>query len=129
MAATESLSKRERQIMDLVFASAPVSVEQVRARMQDPPSYSSVRATMRILEGKGHLRHEVIGKKYVYRPTQPRDNAGRSAIQRVVDTFFRGSPLQAFAALLDVSESSMSEEERRRLRDMIDTARLARRSG
>lgn len=127
--AAETLSKRERQIMDIVFATAPVSVEEVRQRLPDPPTYSSVRATMAILERKGHLRHEVHGKRYVYLPTQPRSSAGRSALQRVVQTFFRGAPIQAFAALLDASGDELSESERQRLRAMIDEAQRKRQRG
>src|SRR5712675_1322946 len=94
------LSRREREIMDIVYARGKVSAADVAAALADPPSYSSVRALLRILEEKGHLRHREDGPRYIYLPTEPRAQASRSALRRVVDTFFDGSLSGAVAALV-----------------------------
>jgi predicted transcriptional regulator len=117
------LSRRERQIMDIIYAGGPASVSQVRRAMADPPSYSAVRALMRILEHKGHLRHKAEGKKYIYLPTRSRRSASRSAARRLLRTFFDGSTEQALAALLDVSPTGPTPEELDRLARIIENAR------
>jgi predicted transcriptional regulator len=91
--------------------------------MPDPPSYSAVRAMLRILEGKGHVRHEQDGPRYVYAPTLPRERAKRSALRHLLDTFFDGSAEQAVAALLDDSSTELSDEQLARLSRLIDQAR------
>src|SRR5918993_4708630 len=113
MAQPEQLSRRERQIMDIIYARGQASAAEVTAALPDPPSYSAVRALLRILEQKGHLRHEEEGPRYVFLPTVPRDRARRSALRNVVRTFFDGSAAQAAAALID--QSQLSDEDFQRL--------------
>src|ERR671925_464450 len=96
----EALSRRERQIMDIIYARGQATAAEVTAALPDPPSYSAVRALLRILEQKGHLRHEQDGPRYVFLPTVPRDRARRSAMRHLVRTFFDGSTEDAVAALL-----------------------------
>ena len=117
------LSRRERQIMDVIYARGEASVAEVRDGMPDPPSYSAVRALLRILEEKGHLRHRSVGNRYIYAPTRSRRAASRSALRRLLHTFFDGSTEQAVAALLDVSPGGLSDEEMDRLRRLIERAR------
>jgi predicted transcriptional regulator len=121
--AQNQLSRRERQIMDVVYRLGKSSVTEVLERLPDPPSYSAVRALMRILEEKGHLSHEQDGPRYVYLPTVPRDAAQASALSHLVRTFFGGSAEAAVAALLDLPEHGMSEGELARLSHLIDDAR------
>jgi predicted transcriptional regulator len=121
--AQNQLSRRERQIMDVVYRLGKSSVTDVLERLPDPPSYSAVRALMRILEEKGHLSHEQDGPRYVYLPTVPRDAAQASALSHLVRTFFGGSAEAAVAALLDLPEHGMSEGELTRLSRLIDDAR------
>ncbi len=118
-----SLSRRERQIMDVVYRLGRAAVGDVLERIPDPPSYSAVRALMRILEEKGHLTHEQDGPRYVYLPTVPADTAQRSALTHLVRTFFQGSTGAAVAALLDLDDGALSEAELERLSKMIDQAR------
>ena len=120
---TAKLSRRERQIMDIIFERGQATAAEVLEQLPDPPSYSAVRAMLRILEEKGHLKHHQDGPRYVYQPTQSRQDARDSAIQRVVRTFFDGSTEQAMAALLDLSSSNMSEQDLDRLQQMIEQAR------
>ncbi len=117
------LSRRERQILDILYQRGKASAADVLAAMEDPPSYSAVRAMLRILEEKGHVRHETEDLKYVYAPTVPRDKAKRSAVKHLLETFFAGSPEQAMAALLDVSSRRLTREELDRMSRMIDEAR------
>lgn len=117
------LSRRERQIMDIVFELGQVTAAEVLDKLPDPPSYSAVRAMLRILEEKGHLRHHQVGPRYVFQPTLSRQDARDSAIQRVVRTFFAGSTEQAMAALLDLSSADMNEKDLDRLQEMIEQAR------
>jgi len=121
--ALERLSRRERQIMELIYASGQATATEILDRLPDPPSYSAVRALLRILETKGHLRHVVDGIRYVFLPTVAPDRARRSAMQSVIHTFFEGSPEKAVAALLDVSRSELSEEELDRISRLIEIAR------
>lgn len=117
------LSRRERQIMDAIYRLGRATAAEVLERLPDPPSYSAVRAMLRILEEKGHLRHERDGVRYVYLPTVPRDSARESALKHLVRTFFNGSTGAAMAALLDISEEDMSAKELDRLSHLIDQAR------
>lgn len=117
------LSRRERQIMDIIYPRGQASVAEVHQAMPDPPSYSAVRALMRILEDKGHLKHKAEGNKYIYLPTRSRKQASRSAARRLLQTFFDGSTEQALAAMLEVSPSSPTQEELARLAGIIDKAR------
>jgi predicted transcriptional regulator len=120
------LSRRERQIMDVLYRDGKASVAEVLAGIPDPPSYSAVRAMLRILEEKGLVRHEQIGAKYVFVPTVKRDAAKRSALRHVVNTFFEGSAAQVMAALVEMSGENLSGEELARLRRLIDDARKDR---
>jgi predicted transcriptional regulator len=117
------LSRRERQIMDVVYRLGKAAVNDVLERLPDPPSYSAVRALMRILEEKGHLQHEQDGPRYVYIPTVPRDAAQGDALSHLVRTFFGGSTEAAVAALLELPENGMSGDELDRLSRLIDDAR------
>src|SRR5215211_7731787 len=117
------LSRRERQIVDILYARGRATAADVQAALPDPPSYSAVRAMLRILEEKGHIRHEQDGPRYVYLPTIARDNAQRTAMRHILQTFFDGSAEQAISALLDDRSSRLSAAELDRLALMIDTAR------
>ena len=117
------LSRRERQIIDILYARGPATAAEVLSALPDPPSYSAVRAMLRILEEKGHVRHEQDGPRYVYAPTVARENAKKSALRHVLHTFFDGSASQALSALLDDQSSKLSETELDRLAGMIERAR------
>jgi len=117
------LSRRERQIMDALYELGRATAAEVRERLPDPPSYSAVRAMLRILEDKGHLRHEQDGPRYVFSPAVPREQARESALRRVVRTFFDGSPESAMSALLDLGVEDLDEKALRRLADRIAEAR------
>lgn len=116
------LSRRERQIVDALFRLGRASAAEVRAEIPDAPSYSAVRALLRILEDKGHVRHEQDGPRYVYMPTVARESAKRSALRHMVQTFFEGSTTQAITALLD-SSSKLSDADLDRLAHMLAEAR------
>lgn len=117
------LSRRERQIMEIVYQRGRATVAEVLEDLPDPPSYSAVRALLRILEEKGHLKHEQDGPRYVYMPTVPRAQARDSAMKRLVRTFFDGSPEKAAAAFLDMSAAELSDDDLDRLAEMIEQAR------
>jgi BlaI family transcriptional regulator, penicillinase repressor len=117
------LSRRERQIIDILYAQGRGTAAEVQAQLPDPPSYSAVRAMLRILEEKGHVRHEQDGPRYVYLPTVARESAKRSAMRHMLQTFFNGSAEQAISALLDDSTSKLSDAELDRLAQMIEQAR------
>ena len=118
------LSRREREIMDVVHREGRATAAAVRAALASPPSYSAVRALLRILEEKGHLRHEVDGPRYVYLPTVAREQAKRSALQHLLHTFFQGSESQVMAALVDLSPKGLDEREIRRIKQLIDDVRV-----
>jgi BlaI family transcriptional regulator, penicillinase repressor len=119
----DQLSRRERQIMEVIYAAGKATVTEVLDALRDPPSYSAVRALLRILETKGHLRHVIEGTRYIFLPTLSPDRARRSAMRSMIQTFFQGSPEKAVAALLEVSRSGISDEELSRISQMIDKAR------
>jgi predicted transcriptional regulator len=121
--AHRDLSRRERQILDILYKNGRASAAEVQAVLPDPPSYSAVRALLRILEDKGHVRHEQDGPRYVYLPTVARDHAKRSALRHILQTFFDGSAEQAISALLDESSAKLSSAELDRLARLIDGAR------
>ena len=123
MNSPDGLSRRERQIMDILYQRGKSSATEVREAMPDAPSYSAVRAMLRVLEDKGHVRHQAEGLKYVYLPTVTREKAKRSAVKHLLDTFFHDSPEQVVAALLDVSSTRMTREELNRMSEMIDRAK------
>ena len=119
--ANDPLSRRERQILDILYARGSATAAEVKDSLPDPPSYSAVRALLRILEEKGHARHETEGTRYVYLPSVPRESARTSALSRIVQTFFDGSAAQAAAALVD--SGSLSDDDLTRLSEMIERAR------
>src|SRR4051794_6811666 len=120
MSTPGSLSRRERQIMDILYQRGKASASEVREAMEAAPGYSAVRAMLRVLEEKGHVRHQAEGLKYVYVPTVARDKAKRSAVKHLLDTFFAESPAQVVAALLDVSATKLSREDLDRMSEMIE---------
>ncbi len=123
MSGLAQLSRRERQIMEILYERGKASAAEVRQAMPDAPGYSAVRALLRVLEQKGHVRHEEQGLKYVYLPVVARNKASRSAVKQLMDTFFAGSPEQIVAALLDVSSARLTREELDRMAAMIEQAK------
>lgn len=123
------LSRRERQVMDILFREGQATASDVQAAMPDPPSYSAVRAMLRILEEKGHLRHEQDGPRYVYKPVVARERARKSAMKHLLHTFFEGSHEQAVAALLDEGSRSLSAGELDRLAAIIEKHRVKEGAG
>src|SRR3954471_24747854 len=117
-----SLSRRERQIMDVIYRRGRATAAEVLEDLPDPPSYSAVRAMLRLLEEKGHVRHEQDGPRYIFLPTVNRDRARKSALKHVVRTFFDGSATDAVAALLD-ADAKLTEKDLDRLSVMIQNAR------
>ncbi len=117
----KSLSRREREIMDIIYETKEASAQQVMERLASPPSYSAVRALLRVLEQKGHLVHRQDGPRYVYVPRLAKDR--RSALAHLKQTFFDGSTADVVAALLDASDDDLSEADYRRLSQLIDKAR------
>jgi predicted transcriptional regulator len=123
MKGQKNLSRRERQIMDVIYELREATENQVLERLPRPPSYSAVRALLRVLEQKGHLAHRQDGPRYIYAPTWPKERARRSALKHLLQTFFDGSTEDAVAALLDISEESLSAEDYRRLLELVRKAR------
>ncbi len=124
------LSRREREIMDVIYRMGRATAAEVLDQLADPPSYSAVRALLRVLEDKGHLRHEEDGQRYVFHgqryvflPTVPLERARQSALRQLLHTFFDGSTEQAVAALLDLSSTRLSDAELERLSRLIADAR------
>lgn len=107
--------------MDVIYARGQATAAEVTSELPDPPSYSAVRALLRILESKGHVKHQQAGPRYIYVPTVPRDRARRSAMRNLIRTFFDGSAAQAAAALID--HAKLSDEEFERLAAVIEKAR------
>ncbi len=118
-----TLSRRERQIMDIIYQRGKATAAEVMEGLPDPPSYSAVRALLRVLEEKGHVRHKQDGPRYVFYPTVSRDRARESALKQVVGTFFEDSAEQAVATLLDMSAQDMSESDLDRLAELIEQAK------
>ena len=123
MGETSELSRRERQIMDVVFAFGEATVNQVVDHIPDAPTPMAVRRLMHILEEKGKLRRKKNGREVVYLPRETKSRAGRSAFQRVLETFFGGSLEEALAAHLHSRKDRLTDEERLRLIDLIDRAK------
>src|SRR5262245_49307263 len=118
-----NLTKRERQIMNVLFELGQATAAEVLERLPEPPSYSAVRALLRLLEEKGHVRHVKEGQRYVYRPVDSPRDARRSALREVVRTFFRGSVEQAVAAMVDGSAGKLDDEELDRILALVERAR------
>ena len=122
----DGLSRRERQIMDIIFARGSATAADVVAALPDPPTKTAIRTLMRILEEKGHLKHELRGREFVYLPTQARARAAQSAFHRVLKTFFEGSLEKAVAAHLAAPGSKLSPTELERLANLIQQAKSKR---
>ena len=116
------LSRREREVMDIVHEAGTATAAQIRERMAEPPTYSAVRSVLRILVNKGHLVSEQDGARYLYSPTVPASRARLSAMRHVVKTFFGGSVESAVTALLEFEDTRLSREERARIEALIDRA-------
>jgi predicted transcriptional regulator len=123
MSLEHQLSRRERQIMDVLHARESATASEVRAALPDAPGNSAVRTLLRILEDKGHIKHHQEGARFVYAPRVSRETASQSALQRVVSTFFQGSASQAMAALLENADTLISDDELKELQKMIHQAR------
>jgi len=117
------LGRRERQIMEAVYARGQASVSDVLEALADPPSYSAVRAMLNLLEEKGHLRRKKTGRKFVYLPTVPLERARRSALRNLLNTFFSGSATQAVASLIELENKRLSPEDLERLSRLVDEAK------
>jgi BlaI family penicillinase repressor len=117
------LSRRERQIMDVIYRLGKATAADVQQALPEEPNYSTVRAQLRVLEDKGYLRHEEQGLRYIFLPTIPREQARDSALRRLVETFFEGSAEQVVASLLDGSAGKLSEKELDRLSGLISKAK------
>jgi predicted transcriptional regulator len=124
--AEPSLSRRERQILDVVYALGRASAAEVVTRLPDAPGKTAVRTLLRILEEKGHLVHDEEGRTYVYRPSRPRERAGAGAFRRVLDVFFGGSLEEAVAAHLGESAADLDDAQLKRLAGLIREARKSR---
>jgi predicted transcriptional regulator len=118
-----NLSRRERQIMDIIYQRGQATAAEVMENLPEPPGYSAVRAMLRLLEEKRYLRHEQDGPRYVFKPTISRDKVKQSAMKQMLETFFNDSTEQAVAALLDLSRSKLSADELDRLSNLIEQAR------
>ena len=123
-AVPPTLSKRERQIMDVLYRLGRATAAEIMERLDGAPAYSTVRTQLRVLERKGHVRHDEERLRYVYVPTVPRHSARRSALKHLVDTFFDGSAAQAVAALLGGAASRVSDEELARIEQLVKSARV-----
>jgi len=121
--ADRNLSRRERQIMDILFSRGRATGAEIHEALPDRPTYSAVRAKLRVLEEKGHVRHEAEDLRYVYLPTVRRETARRSALKHLVQTFFEGSVEQTVAALIDGSSASLSADELDRIARLVEQAR------
>jgi predicted transcriptional regulator len=118
-----TLSRRERQIMDILFRRGRATAAEVMAELPNDPSYSTVRTQLRVLEQKGHVRHEQDGLRFIYTPIVARQTARKSALRHVIETFFDGSPEKAVAALLGGEATKLSDEELDRIASLISKAR------
>jgi predicted transcriptional regulator len=123
MTAPGQLSRRERQIMDIIYKQGRATAAEVLEQMPEPPSYSAVRAMLRVLEEKGHVKHKQIEKRYVFLPIVPRDSARRSALRHLLKTFFDGSREKMVAALLQDAPASLTDEELDRMAQLIEHAK------
>lgn len=123
MAEKDTLSRRERQIMDVLYRLGSATAAEVQANIADAPSYSAIRALLRILVEKGHARHSYDGPRYVYSPVISRPVAQKSALRQLVKTFFNGSASNAVAALIDMSGKDLSDSELDRLAAIVEQAK------
>ena len=121
--AAKPLSRRERQIMDILYRRGRASAAEIQRELPDPPSYSAVRAKLRVLEEKGHVRHEEQALRYVFLPVVPRDKAKQSALRHLLRTFFDNSAEQAITALLSLKPAALSRHKLERLSALIERAK------
>jgi len=121
-----ALTRRERQIMDILYRRGRATAGEVMADLSGNPNYSTVRTQLRVLEEKGHVRHEEHGLRYVYAPAVPRSSARRSALRHLVDTFFDGSAEGAVAALLGGEGSKLSDDQLDRIADLVKQSKAGR---
>jgi len=121
-----TLTRRERQIMDILYRRGPATAGEVMAELSGDPNYSTVRTQLRVLEEKGHVRHEEIGLRYVYSPAIPRSAARKSALRHVVDTFFDGSAENAITAMLGGEGTKLSDDELDRIADLVKQSKATR---
>lgn len=121
--SNDPLSRRERQVMNIIYARGHATAAEIHEALPDPPTFSATRAVIRTLEEKGHITHQEQGLRYIYRPVVPPEKARRSAVSQLVTTFFQGSPTRLMAALLDGSTAKMSDEELDELERMIRDAK------
>ena len=126
MPQSPSLSRRERQIMDILYRRGRATGIEVMADLAGDPSYSTVRTQLRVLERKGHVRHEENGAKFIYMPAVPRRAARKSALRHLVDTFFDGSVEKVVGALLGGEGARVSEEELERIAEQVAKARIGK---
>ena len=117
------LTRRERQIMDILYRRGRATATEVMQDLSGDPSYSTVRTQLRVLESKGHVRHEEEGLRYVYLPALPRRAARKSALRHLVDTFFEGSTEKVVGALLGGESARLTDDELDRIADMVEKAR------
>ena len=123
MLKIQQLSRREREMMNIIFARGRATASEVMEAMAEAPSYSAVRATLRVLEQKGHLKHQHDGTRYVYIPTVTRDKARVSALDQLLATFFEGSAANVVATLIEKQKGNMTDDELDRLSSLIEQAR------
>jgi BlaI family penicillinase repressor len=123
MTNDQQLSRRERQIMDILHSRGHATAAEIHQALPDAPSYSAVRALLRILEQKGHAKHREDGPRYVYLATEPRARARRSALRRVLSTFYGGSVEQAVAGLLEAADTRLTDDELKQIQSLINKAR------
>lgn len=123
MIKLKSLSRREREIMDVIYVMEKATAAEIKENLPNPPSYSAVRAMLKILEEKGQLEHKQDGSKYVYFPVVKKEDACKTALNHLVDTFFGGSAEEAVVALLDIKDKSLSEKDYNQLLKLIEDAK------
>ncbi len=121
--STPKLSRRERQVMDIVYAGGQATAAEIHDALSDPPTFSATRAVIRTLEEKGHIRHEEQGLRYVYLPVVPVEKARKSALRHMLSTFFEGSPARLMAELLDQRSAGISDAELAELEALVRKAR------
>src|SRR5215467_7190643 len=119
----QTLTRRERQIMDILYRRGRATAGEVMEELSGEPNYSTVRTQLRVLEEKGHVKHEEVGLRYVYSPTVPRSAVRQSALKHLIDTFYDGSTEKVVAALLGVEGSKLSQDELGRIAEMVEKAR------
>lgn len=124
----EKLSRRERQIMDVLYARGRATAAEILAALPDPPSYSSIRALIKVLEDKGHVHHQEDGPRYVFTPSVPRSKARRNAVKHLLQTFFDDSAGEAVASLMGASAGKLKPEELDKIEELIARARKEQKS-